>query len=112
MDKFKHKWATQSSNKSKLRSYVQLKQHYFTENYVNLNLSREQQSILAQLRCGTLPLKTEMGRFVGIPTENHHCDICNSGHIDVFHFVFHCEFYSNERNEFYDIIKQKIPNFQ
>ena len=112
MDTFKHKWATQSSNKPKLRSYVQFKQHYFTENYINLNLNREQRSILAQVRCGTLPLKIETGRFVGTPKENRLCDICNNGQVeDEFHFIFYCEFYSNERNEFYDTIKQKYLNF-
>ena len=112
MDTFKHKWATQSSNKPKLRLYVQFKQHYFTENYINLNLSREQRSILAQVRCSTLPLKIETGRFVGTPKENCLCDICNSGQVeDEFHFIFHSEFYSNERNEFHDTIKQKYLNF-
>ena len=90
MDTFKHKWATQSSNKPKLRSYVQFKQHYFTENYINLNLNREQRSILAQVRCGTLPLKIETGRFVGTPKENRLCDICNNGQVED---EFHIEFY-------------------
>ena len=114
MDKFKRKWATQSSNKPKLRSNVHFKQHYFTENYVNFNLSHEQRSILAQVCCGTqsLPLKLETGRFVGTPKENRLCDICNNGQVeDEFHFIFHCEFCSNERNEFYDTIKQKYLNF-
>ena len=112
MDTFKHKLATQSSNKPKLRSYVQFKQHVFTENYINLNLNREQRLILAQVHCGTLPLKIETGRFVGTPKENCLCDICNNGQVeDEFHFILHCEFYSNERNEFYDTIKQKYLNF-
>ena len=59
MDKFKRKWAIQSSNKPKLMSYV--KQHCFTENYVNVNLSCDQRLLLALLHCGTLLLKIENG---------------------------------------------------
>ena len=83
-----------------------------TENYVNLNLSRIQRSVLVQLRCGILPLNIETGRFIGIAEENRICDVCNSGCIEnEYHFIFYCDAYREERAEFTDTVKLNYPNF-
>ena len=41
-----------------------------TEPYVMMYMSRLQMSLMAQLRCGILPLKTETGRFQNVKDTN------------------------------------------
>ena len=36
-------------------------------------MNRQQRSLLAQLRCGILPLHIETGRFKTVRDENHNC---------------------------------------
>ena len=64
--------------KPKLRTYVQIKESYNVENYIILNMSRQERSILAQLRCGVLPLHIEIGRFRNIPREKRTCSMCHN----------------------------------
>ena len=77
----------------------------------------------AQLRFGILPLRIETGRFKNIkdPHTGHFrklrpeerlCEICNCNEIeDEIHFVCHCAKYAERRNELYDIVQQKTPDF-
>ena len=66
-----------------------------------MNLTKYQRSILAQLKCGVLPLNIETGRFVNQPLELRTCDMCLSGAVeDEFHFLFSCEKYNAERTTF------------
>ena len=65
-------------------------------------MNRQQRSLLAQVRCGKLPLHIETGRFKTVRDENHSffrrmnkserlCHICNSGDIeDETHFICVC----------------------
>jgi exonuclease III len=105
MDKFKEKWKTEVIKKPKLRTYVQLKPSCGTENYVQLNLDRNNRSVLAQFRCGILPLHVETGRYSNTKLEDRKCTLCNSGEIeDEYHFIFHCNVYENEREEFFNTL--------
>jgi len=61
MSNFEHKWLTGIMAKPKLRTYLQIKDVYETELYVKANLSRNQRSLVAQLRTGILPLALETG---------------------------------------------------
>ena len=36
-------------------------------------MNRQQRSLLAQLRCGILPLHIETGRFKTVRADNHSC---------------------------------------
>ncbi len=64
--------------KPKLRTYILFKNEYCTEQYVNFCRHRQDRSLLAQIRSGTLPLHVEMGRFRDTKVENRTCMICNS----------------------------------
>ena len=44
---------------------------------MKLNLNRSERSILAQFRCGVLPLQIETGRFVGEKPEERLCTFCD-----------------------------------
>ena len=72
--------------------------------YVKLNLDRHQRSFMfiAQLRVGILPLHIETGRFVNKKLQDRTCNICLNGNIeDECHFLFHCNYYDEERNILY-----------
>ena len=92
---------------------MQFKEDFGIEKYVKLNLERNQRSILAQLRCGILPIHIETGRFTNIKAENRFCSICKTDQVeDEYHFLFHCNQYKDEREQFYTEIDTnfKIPS--
>lgn len=55
---YKCKWAFDILLKPKLQTYIQTKDCYGSETYVQWNLSKHQKSICVQFRSGTLPLET------------------------------------------------------
>ena len=107
---FKHsestQWQTDIEKYSKLRTYRNIKIHFGTEKYLTCLLSTDMRSVLAQLRCGILPLKIETGRFSSpfIPAERRICDVCHKEIEDEVHFLFKCPLYNLERVDWcYDL---------
>ena len=85
-----------------LRTYRLLKSDYGKEHYVDLNLKRNERSVLAQLRCGILPLRIETGRYIGEPPNQRLCNQCDSRTVeDECHFVMECNFYNDIRSSFF-----------
>ncbi len=75
-------------------------------------MSKQLRSYLAQLRNGILPVQLEVGRWINKAIEERLCLICNNGTVeDEEHFLFHCNFYYCERRDFYNYMKNNIPNF-
>ena len=58
-------WKADSARVAKLRTYVTFKDNFKVEHYVQLNLNKHERAILAQFRCGILPIRIETGRYVG-----------------------------------------------
>ncbi len=48
-----------------------------TEDYLLIDLKKNDRSLLAQFRCGILPLRIETGRYVGEAVENRLCLLCD-----------------------------------
>ncbi len=72
----------------------------------------QRRSYLAQLRNGILPLQLEVGRRISKAVEERLCLICNNGTVeDEKHFLFHYNFCYGERQDFYNYMKNNIPNF-
>ena len=91
-------------NGNKLRTYRMHKNRLNTEEYVKL-VSRYNRSTLAKLRCGSLPLNIETGRYNKVPLELRTCILCDANKIeDEIHFTIECKFYDDLRyamlNEF------------
>jgi hypothetical protein len=96
-------WARDIQNLPKLRTYRLFKREFKTEEYLLLNLKKNERSLLAQFRTGILPLRIETGRYVGESVEDRHCTLCNSGAIETEkHFLLECSLYSNVRNTVFD----------
>ena len=62
LDIYSSDWSRKTQSVPKWRTYVTFKDSYNVEKYVLLNLSRTERSLLAQFRCGILPLRVETGR--------------------------------------------------
>jgi hypothetical protein len=51
----------------------------------------------------------ELGRYQKIPREERLCEICQSGEVeDEYHFANSCKAYSNQRDNFYTTLRNKI----
>ncbi len=99
-NQYKEQWKVQSINMPKLRTYITYKHEYLPEPYVYNVIDRGHRSVLAQFRCGILPLAIETGRYNDIPLEYRLCDFCNDNVLeDEIHFLLKCNFYSEYRAE-------------
>jgi hypothetical protein len=49
----------------------------------------------------------ELGRYQKIPREERLCEICQSGE-DEYHFANSCKAYSNQRENFYTTLRNKL----
>ncbi len=96
----------------KLRTYIKFKNVFEVEPYVLSFMSRQRRSYLAQIRNGILPLQLEVGRWINKSIEERLCLICYNGTVeDEEHFLFHCNLYYGERQDFYNYMKNNIPDF-
>ena len=88
-DLYKENWKNSLQNKPKLRTYRKLSQTFEARPYVKMNISRYHRSILAQLKCGVLPINIEAGRFRNLRVAERVCPICNSGEVEEkSYFIF------------------------
>ena len=71
------------------------------------NLSKQNRSIIAQLRFGILPLKIETGRFQGLPIDQRICELCRSAVEDEIHFVCQCPFFNKKRFDYFENISSQ-----
>ena len=99
-DKMLTVWRKEASKKPKLRTYVTLKDNIEVEPYIKYGNNRQTRSLMAQIRCGILPIRIETGRFCNLPVEHRLCEICNQNKVeDEFHFLMECPFYHHERQQ-------------
>ena len=98
-------WKENVIQKPKLRTYVTFKDNIDVEPYVKHCNVRQNRSLMAQIRCGVLPIRLETGRFCRLPVENRLCELCNLGKVeDEFHFVMECSLYQGERERFFNTL--------
>lgn len=90
-------WDINRYKSEKLRYYNLYKYDKYTEDFLHLNITRYQRSLLAQFRCGILPLEIEVGRYRNIKLHERICRICNTSVEDEIHFLCECEQYSDLR---------------
>lgn len=62
---YENEWLGKINQLPKLRLYKGVKTNFKTENYLEMNISKSQRFILAQFRCGILPIRIETGRYEG-----------------------------------------------
>ena len=111
-DKWSENWKNSLISKPKLRTYVLFKEEYVTEDFVKYCYSRSRRSLIAQLRCGVLPLHIETGRFRNLKPEERLCSLCNLQEVeDELHFICKCEALVEPRNVLYEMVQRKYNMF-
>ena len=96
---YENSWPDKCRNVPRLRTYIQFKQSFKRENYLTMNMNRNERSVMAQFRCGVLPLRIETGRFVGEQVGDKLCRFCDLNLVeDEKHFVLVFPSYANLRD--------------
>ena len=106
-------WTNAVFTSPKLRTYRIFKTTYGTEIYLKSIHNRQQRSILAQFRCGILPLALETGRFTNTVEQERLCLLCNRNEIESeMHFLLECPKYETLREEYVRIVSEEFINFR
>ena len=106
-------WINDMQTSSKLQTYSLFKDAFVQEPYLCKVQNRQHRSVLAQLRCGILPLKIETGRYQNIPKELRLCTLCEENVIEnEIHFLLYCSKYDNIRTTFYNAVNSISTGFQ
>ena len=83
------------------RTYRVFKTEFKTEEYVKLNMYKNERSIMCQFRSGVLPRRIETGRYIGETLNQRLCRFCNTDAVeDEKHFLFECALYNNLRTTY------------
>lgn len=99
-EKYKETWNAEIAEKPKLRLYRQFKKSTTPSIYVSANLPKPLRSLTAQLCCGVLKLRVEMGHFENEKIDKRTCQLCDSGEVETeLHFLYDCKAYKREREE-------------
>ena len=116
-EKLKRKWATRWNTSERRQRMAQFDISFpfnlFRKN--SYRLSRNQASLMLQLRSGHIPLNKYLSKIGKIETDL--CEACLDRENDhqykemVNHFIFECSAYEEERNNLRRIIKQRHFNF-
>ena len=105
-------WKDTITFKPKLRTYVKFKTEFGKEAFLTGYMSRYQRSLLAQFRSGILPLHVETGRWQNKPWAERTCKLCNLECVeDEFHFLCICDLYNVDRNNLFERVGTKNPEF-
>merc|ERR1712121_249686 len=94
-------WEDKRFSSEKLRYYNLYKSEKNVEDYLLLDLTKFQRSILAQYRCGILPLQIEVGRYRNIELSQRICPMCNLEVEDEIHFLLTCNSYAEIRSKLF-----------
>ncbi len=84
------------------------------EDYLNENILRYKRKALSRLRCGTLPLAIETGRYSKPkkPLEERLCTLCHLNAIESeVHFLIDCPLYDDLRTILVTTFKNNDPSF-
>ena len=88
---YANSWPEKGRNVPKLRAYIQFKHSFKTEDYLTMNLKRNERLVIAQFRCGVLPLRIETGRFTGEQVNDSLCRFCELNLVEEEkHFLLVC----------------------
>lgn len=92
---------TEIDNKPKLELYSNITDEFKVADYIKINLCKARRSLLCQLRCGSLGIGIESGRYEGISRDQRICKLCNNGVESELHFLFDCQTTTQKRLETY-----------
>lgn len=101
-------WLKALEDMPKLRTYKNITADYNVEPYLKKCLSRQQRSVIARMRSGTLHLEIEKGRFRNVPLDQRLCKMCKSQSIeDESNLLLFCKRYEQLRTTLFNDIQDK-----
>ena len=100
-EKFISEWKELSKNNTKLETYVQIKEEYEKEPYLENVNDFHLRKIIAKFRCSDHKLEIEIGRHNKVPRQNRFCKTCTNYIEDELHFLCYCPSYNTLRSYFF-----------
>ena len=99
-------------NGNKLRLYRLFKERIKAEDYVVQNMPRNYRQLLSKLRCDTLPIAVETGRYEGKLLNDRVCKFCDSGAVeDEVHIMMNCQMYDDLQHELFQDMQSADNTF-
>ena len=110
---FTSQWRNSIAQTPKLRTYKLFKNAHTTDQYVLLDLQKNERFMLAQLRCGILSLCIETSRYTGEPADSRLCTFCDSSEMEnECHFVTSSSLYNTLRSNIFGEVLNTDPVIQ
>ncbi len=97
----RQKWLLEASEKTKLRTFLEVYDDDNPRAIVESLLPRNHHSLISKLKTGVLPLHIETRRWKDKPIEHRLCVVCDSKNLEnEYHFLGHCTAYDQVRTQF------------
>ena len=96
----------------KLSTYLQLKNNFGFEHYLEIMDNVNHRRAISQLRLSCHKLEVEHGRYGNVPRELRYCKKCKQNQIeDECHFLINCDKHLDARLNLFSIIQKEVPLF-
>ena len=105
-------WRHALCNSQKLEFYNVFKDSYTLSIYLDVTRKNPNRKTLVKLRISNHKLNIETGRYDKISRCDRICPVCGLNIEDEIHFLFHCPKYSSIRDDFFNKIDNRIPNYK
>ena len=105
-------WRHALCNSQKLEFYNVFKDSYTPSIYLDVTRKNPNRKTLVKLRISNHKLNIETGRYDKISRCDRICPVCGLNIEDEIHFLFHCPKYSSIRDDFFNKIDNRIPNYK
>ena len=110
-DQYLQDWNETVTNSSKLSTYVQFKQCFMYECYLDVLDIRKFRFSYASFRCSSHDLEIERGRYTNTERNQRLCRLCDNNSIeDEYHFLLCCNQYRDLRETLLPIKYYINPN--
>ena len=111
-DQYIQEWRSKCNTMSKLCHYVNFKQNYDIEKYINAIDIEKFRTCMARYRSSSHNLMVEKCRYYGIYVEDRNCPYCECYLEDLYHFVLVCPLYNDLRIKYISLEYYQAPNVQ
>ena len=105
-------WKHSLCNSQKLEFYSVFKDSYTPSIYLDVTRKNPNRKTLVKLRISNHKLNIETGRYNKISRCDRICPVCSLDIEDEIHFLFDCAKYSSIRDDFFNKIANRIPNYK
>ena len=105
-------WKHSLCNSQKLEFYNAFKDSYTPSIYLDVTRKNPNRKTLVKLRISNHKLNIETGWYDKISRCDRICPVCSLDIEDEIHFLFDCPKYSSIRDDFFNKIDNRIPNYK